>query len=75
MSKLIVEINLDSADARDPDPHAEDPQPYGPAIARYLRDAANQIEEGATKGGIRDVVHKIGDFRITRGTYIVRETR
>lgn len=57
---FTLKMNLDSADAQD-----DEGRPYGPAIAGYLRDVANRVEEGFTDGPIRDVVHKIGEFAIT----------
>jgi hypothetical protein len=58
--QLKLTANLDSADAQD-----EDGQPCGPAIAGYLRDVADRIENGSREGRIRDTVHSIGAYKIT----------
>jgi hypothetical protein len=66
--RLNLNINLDSADARDP----EDNEQINPrAVAGYLRDVAGQIENYATAGNVRDPAygHKIGEFKITKRTY------
>lgn len=62
--RLNLNMNLDGSYTQ-----TEDGEPDGRAIAAYLRNTAQKIEDGYKEGPIRDEVRKIGEFKITRGTY------
>jgi hypothetical protein len=62
--RLNLNMNLDGAYTQ-----TEEGEPDGRAIAGYLRNAAQKIEDGYKQGPIRDEVRKIGEFKITKRTY------